>query len=293
MELGQIKNFILTAQLQNMSKAALALNVAQPTLSKSISNLEKELGAQLFDRSGKKLILNERGKKFLERAGAAVEELENAAAAVRDKAADDPINIGLFCASGRFMRCLSRFSGDYPDLLFHISYLYDSLDHIDVNEYDVLIYPRNSLFRRYRGQRAYTEKYLLAVHRNHSFAAKAQVSLCELQEEKLIFIKYDARRYDESYHLYRGAVEAKRGYHVCNSFELQRMMISADQGAGFVPEESAAAYIKDDDIVLLTIADTGFERDVFVGFKREKHLSERGRLFASFVTEYFELNAEG
>jgi len=83
------------------------------------------------------------------------------------------------------------------------------------------------------------------------------------------------------YHLYRGAVEAKRGYNVCNSFELQRMMISADQGAGFVSEESAAAYIKDDDIVLLTIADTGFERDVFVGFKREKHLSEHGRLLAS------------
>jgi len=293
MELGQIKYFILTAKLQNMSKAALALNIAQPTLSKSITNLEKELGTQLFDRSGKKLILNERGKRFLESVEPAMEELENAAVMARDQIADFTLNVGLFCMSERLIGCLGKFSNQHPELLFNVNYLYDNLDKIDTNEFDILIYPREPLFRRYRGQRAYMERYLLAVHRDNPLAAKSQVSLSDVQNENLIFMKCDTKRYDNTYYLYRSFVKLKKNYNFCNSYEIQRLMISFNQGIGFVPEGSAGAYLGDDNIVLVPIVNEGFEQEVFIGFKREKHLSENGRLFAAFVTEYFELNAEG
>ena len=52
MELKQIEYFLQLAQMQHVSQAADFLNISQPTLSKSLSNLEKDLGVPLFDRVG-------------------------------------------------------------------------------------------------------------------------------------------------------------------------------------------------------------------------------------------------
>jgi len=57
-------------------KAALELGVAQPTLSKSISRIEDELGLTLFDRSGVGAKVTPMGAVFVERAGRVVAEAQ-------------------------------------------------------------------------------------------------------------------------------------------------------------------------------------------------------------------------
>ena len=58
MELSQLRYFIVVAELGNMSKAAEVLFVSQPNLSTSISRLEEEVGAPLFERRRGKITLN-------------------------------------------------------------------------------------------------------------------------------------------------------------------------------------------------------------------------------------------
>ncbi|MCR5607262.1 MAG: LysR family transcriptional regulator [Treponema sp.] len=67
-ELNQLKQFITVADCQNISKAAELLNITQPALSRSIQNLETELGVSLFNRSKNKIVLNETGFLALEKA---------------------------------------------------------------------------------------------------------------------------------------------------------------------------------------------------------------------------------
>ena len=55
MELYQLRQFAAVAKLENMTRAARSLHVAQPAVSKTIRNLESELGAPLFERTGKGL----------------------------------------------------------------------------------------------------------------------------------------------------------------------------------------------------------------------------------------------
>ncbi len=64
MELQQLRYFILAAETQNLSLAAKQLGISQPSLSRSITRLENDLGVKLFSRSGKKITLNERVKPF-------------------------------------------------------------------------------------------------------------------------------------------------------------------------------------------------------------------------------------
>ena len=61
MELYQLRQFAAVAKYENMTRAAESLNVAQPAVSKTIRNLESELGAELFERTGKGLRRTEQG----------------------------------------------------------------------------------------------------------------------------------------------------------------------------------------------------------------------------------------
>jgi DNA-binding transcriptional LysR family regulator len=65
MDLRHVRTFVTVAELGTVSKAAERLHVAQPALSRQISNLEQELGLKLFDRVGRRLVLTGEGEQLL------------------------------------------------------------------------------------------------------------------------------------------------------------------------------------------------------------------------------------
>ncbi|MBU2549946.1 MAG: LysR family transcriptional regulator [Proteobacteria bacterium] len=65
MDLQRLKTFRTVATLMNFNQAARILHFAQSTVSAQIRTLEDEVGAPLFDRLGKKVLLTEAGEKML------------------------------------------------------------------------------------------------------------------------------------------------------------------------------------------------------------------------------------
>jgi DNA-binding transcriptional LysR family regulator len=70
MDLRQLDYFRRVAQRRNISLAAAELNITQPSLTKSIKLLEKELGVRLFDRLARGVELTDYGQAFLRHAEA-------------------------------------------------------------------------------------------------------------------------------------------------------------------------------------------------------------------------------
>lgn len=68
MELRVLRYFLETAREGNMTRAAARLFVSQPTMSKQLKELERELGAKLFTRSNYSIRLTEAGVLLRERA---------------------------------------------------------------------------------------------------------------------------------------------------------------------------------------------------------------------------------
>lgn len=68
MELRELKYFLEIARQQNISRAAETLYITQPSLSRQMQNLEKEIGAPLFIRGNKKITLTETGVLLKKRA---------------------------------------------------------------------------------------------------------------------------------------------------------------------------------------------------------------------------------
>ena len=65
MDLKHARTFVTIADLGTVSKAALRLRVAQPALSRQLSDFEQEMGLKLFDRVGRRLLLTSGGSELL------------------------------------------------------------------------------------------------------------------------------------------------------------------------------------------------------------------------------------
>src|SRR5579875_1786359 len=76
MEWHQIQYFQMVAETEHFTRAAEILSISQPALSRAISKLEEELGVQLFDRTGRNIVLNKYGKMFLQRVERSIQEIE-------------------------------------------------------------------------------------------------------------------------------------------------------------------------------------------------------------------------
>ena len=70
--------FYTVANNGNITKAAEELNISQPAISKSIKNLEEQLGGSLFVRTKRGVILTEEGKEFYNYIKHAIEYISNA-----------------------------------------------------------------------------------------------------------------------------------------------------------------------------------------------------------------------
>lgn len=70
--------FYVVANHCNITKASEELNISQPAISKSIKNLEEQLGGQLFVRTKRGVLLTEEGKEFYNYIKQAIEYINNA-----------------------------------------------------------------------------------------------------------------------------------------------------------------------------------------------------------------------
>ena len=75
MKISHLRNILAIADQGSMRAAARKLDLAQPALSRSIQELEHELGAQLFERRVRGMVLTTVGVAFVERAKSIMTEI--------------------------------------------------------------------------------------------------------------------------------------------------------------------------------------------------------------------------
>ena len=124
MEFRELKYFLAVAREQSISKAAEALYITQPNLSRQMQNLEKEIGQQLFIRGTKKITLTEAGRLLRKRAEEIIElynqtetELTNP---INDISGDIYIGGGESYVMGLIAKAAHSVQNDYPDVKFHL-----------------------------------------------------------------------------------------------------------------------------------------------------------------------------
>lgn len=120
MDIRQLSYFIEVAKHQSFTKAAQALHVTQPTLSKMVKNLEQEMDVSLFDRSSRKVRLTDAGEVVFIQAQKIVNSLDDLSSSLYDvmNLNKGKIKIGLppVISTLFFPTIIAAFQSRYPDV---------------------------------------------------------------------------------------------------------------------------------------------------------------------------------
>jgi len=199
MELTQLKYFILTAQELHFARAAAKLGVTQPSLSRGIQTLEKELDTQLFHRSNKwHVALTPAGEAFLPEAEKALRQLRYAEN--RARAAGEGkfgrLTVGALSSTlGKtaFIDTLAEMNRKYPDVAVEV---------IDSNSADLTAQMRERIldlaFLRASPElqadeelvceKIYNDTLAVVLPRTHRLAKKKDLKVADLAQERFILV---------------------------------------------------------------------------------------------------------
>lgn len=123
MEIRELRYFLAVAKEQSISKAAEYLFITQPSLSKQMQNLEKEIGQQLFVRGSRKITLTETGVLLKKRAEEILDLFDKTCAELRAPTAevcgDIYIGGGESYAVDTIAKIAKDLQSEHPDIKFH------------------------------------------------------------------------------------------------------------------------------------------------------------------------------
>lgn len=118
MELRTLRYFLAVAREENMTEAANVLHVTQPTLSRQIADLERELGVELFERTNRSCVLTGDGMRLRQRAEEILALVEQTESEMSDQELGIAGNIRIGAGETQAMRyVLDTFAAlhrDYP-----------------------------------------------------------------------------------------------------------------------------------------------------------------------------------
>ena len=169
----QLMFFLKTAELSSIAAAARALDVAQPSISLQIENLEHELNASLFIRSFRGVVLTQSGHVFREHAESIIRHIEQAKCDVQqlENEPSGVLSIGMTQPIGNIVSVplLALVNQRYPniELEFHTGLSYVLSSQLQCGEIDLAISsPDGSDSSLTQQTKIFQEKLFLAIGHN-------------------------------------------------------------------------------------------------------------------------------
>lgn len=286
MDIHSLTYFQKAAELQHITRAAGELHVAQPSLSRTITRLEEELGVRLFDRSGKNIHLNEYGKVVQRHAGQILREIEDIKAEIDElKGVENQVvTISMYACSKLLPRMIIAFKKEYPKSRLHITQ--DDAPTFQQKESDLLIY---SSMQPGGGENEVTlieEEIFLALPKSNPLAGRESLDLREVAEEEFICLRRgkSLRTITDTYCQMAGfepevMVES-------DSPETVRELIKEGIGVAFIPSV-AWSGMNLGDISLVHISFPKCTRYIHLSWRKNGYLTPAAQEFLNFVQEYF------
>ncbi|MFH0179782.1 transcriptional regulator CynR [Streptomyces cacaoi] len=208
LELRHLRYLLAVAEYGNFSRAAEALHISQPTLSQQIKQMERVIGAQLLDRTGRTVRLTDVGETYVLYARRALQELAAAERAVHDVADLSRGSLRLAVTPTFSAYLIGPLVGEIHARHPHISLSIREMtqDHIEsalsVDDLDLGIAFRGSHLPGITAGDLFTETLSLVVGTHHPYADRTgPLPVGELEDCPLVLLSSDfaTRRHIDTY----------------------------------------------------------------------------------------------
>lgn len=195
-DVPHLRYVVAAAEHRSFRRAATALNVAQPTLSKRIRELESRLGILLFERSTGGACLTPAGKEFVESARRVLEELELMESRARDgkRGYAGRLEIGFY----------TSLAGSLRDVVFAFAEQHAGVDVnateesrsaliplLDRGVIDVAVVLGEPCYPAYAHMSLWSERVMVVFPQSHSLASREFVYWTDLKDERFVMSRRD------------------------------------------------------------------------------------------------------
>ncbi|MCI8355482.1 MAG: LysR family transcriptional regulator [Lachnospiraceae bacterium] len=287
MELLQLRYFCEIARQENISKASRLLHVSQPSLSRTLSSLEAELGTKLFDREGRNIRLNHNGEIYFRHIRDALNLIDNAKSELLDfnTTPYGHINLILLAGSNIMPDMLINFHKLYPNISLNLK---QQITHNlqQANDFDFVISATPGNYEGLVNITLLEEDIVIAAHHNHPIAQKDSVRLLEAAPYQ--FVTYSSgpsiRELTDSLCLQAGfrpniILESDSP----NTF---KSFIQSQMGIALLPYQTQMSFFNSM-ITPVHITSPVCKRTIFLSYPEGHYLNRAAKIFMEFCMEFF------
>ena len=298
MELRNIKSFIKVAEFENFSKAAEVLGYAQSTITLQIQQLEQELGVNLFDRIGKRVLLSEKGRAFLSYAN---EMMKLEAEAIETVSENDTptgtLRVGTIesIATSFLPALLEEYLKKCPhvhlDIVIGVTLeLYDQLEKGNL---DIVFLADRPVYRpalKTVYSRPISVPFIASA--THPLANQRNVSPERLTQETILLTeKNDNYRqmFDEL------AIEHNVAFphtQEISSIAIILHFLQKKIGVTFLPDYATLPILQESNLALFTVAGFDIRMYLLILFHKQKWVTPAMKYFTETAEEFFSPSAE-
>src|SRR5689334_21893511 len=294
MDTRQLAAFCAVVERRSFSQAAERLGVTQPAVSLQVRALEKRLGTQLLDRSGRRVEPTEAGMRLYrgaQRLLALEEQVVAEVALEGEDALTGAFEIGASTGPGGIVvaQLLCEFAERHPEL--HVTlWVFDTqtiVERVAARELELGVV---GAARRHRGvsfEPFFRDPVVLVCPPGHRFAGKT-VDLDDLREANLIVMQEGAGVRQLLEDELRRSGSKLRDLGVRLELGLQESVLSAvraGHGVTFISRRSVEADLAAGTLAEARVAGLELERDAFVVRATGRVETRAMRAFVEFVGE--------
>lgn len=242
MDIRHLNYFLEVARQKSFTKAAQALYITQPSISKTVKNLEEELGVTLLDRYGKKVELTDAGEVFARQAQEIVNSFHNLSSELDDlmHLKKGHIRIGLppMIGASFFPRVIGEFYKQYPNITIQL--FEDGGKKVEKDvvsgalDIGVTVLPADDSLLD--GYVFVTESLKVVLHPTHPLAGEEEIRLSALREDAFILFREDFTLHDRIIGACQKAGYQPRIIYESAQWDLISNMVAAGLGVALMPE---------------------------------------------------------
>ena len=289
MDFTHLHYFKVLAEYEHMTHAANALHITQPALSRALRKLEQEFGLPLFDRVGKYISLNDKGKVLLQYADSILREMEEVRSVLADKneQAKKQVSLSMHASTPLLPAIICGFRKAHPDISLVITQQGKDVEDA-IRECDIVVHSAIQPMERKNCVPLMTEEICLALPSSHPLSGQAEISLAQVASDSFIGLHKGSglRTVTDAYCLKAGflpniVLES-------DNPAIVRDLIALGVGLAFIPKISWRDVKYGPNISLVDIKDPHCIRYVYMTWRENRYVTKASKLFQQYLADFFE-----
>lgn len=291
MDLLQLKYFQVVARLENVTRAAEELHIAQSSLSKTIARLEESVGVPLFNRRGRRIELNQFGEIFLNRVKRSFSELEQGQRELADLAGLESGSVAVGATTSELLPDLfSKYLTHHPHVkirLLQVTRPLEIPERLMSGEFDLCVSSLPIDHSEIQCKPLMTEKFFLAVPPNHRLAGCKSIQLSEIANDSFISLTPESEFRAITNDFCQQAGFAPNIVFESSTPEVIRSLVKTGLGIAFIPAYWWSGSNIDGLAVQLNIENPNCQRTIWLSWVKDRYLSSATRNLSEFMINYF------